>query len=78
MTNDDSLFASYFWWRDFYTITHYNIYNKSKKAITRLQAKYWFWAKMLHLMAQIFQTKILFFQANDLELCKFFIITEST
>ena len=58
MTNDDSLFASYFWWRDFYTITHYNIYNKSKKAISHLQAKYWYlgkpcWAKILHLMAEI-------------------------
>ena len=47
MTNDDSLFASYFWWRDFYTITHYNIYNKSKKAITHLQAKYWYFRQAM-------------------------------
>ena len=42
MASDDSLFASYFWWRSFYTITHYNIYSKSKKATTHLQAKYWY------------------------------------
>ena len=47
MASDDSLFASYFWWRDFYTITHYNIYNKSKKGITHLQAKYWYLGKGL-------------------------------
>ena len=38
VANDDSLFASYFWWRDFYTVTHYNIHDRKD---THLQARYW-------------------------------------
>ena len=40
MANDDSLFASYFWWRDFYNVTHWNL-NKSK-GIPHLLAKSWY------------------------------------